>query len=226
MPRAGLTPQIVAQAAAALVDRDGPAALTITRVADELGVRPPSLYNHVDHRDALERLVALDGIDRLADGCRTAVMGRALGDGLRELAHAYRAFATSHPGTYQLTQRSRPGDTDYEVRAARVLEPILALLSGYGLPEPDLIHAARTLRSALHGFVTLEQHVGFGLDIDVSTSFDWMLDALERSLESPPPADARPAPPPAAVSPLPTKAHRWTRADPPDVDREPGRHRR
>jgi len=184
MPRAGLTPQVVAQAAAALVDREGAAALTITHVADDLGVRPPSLYNHIDGRDALERLVALDGIDRLADTCRTAVMGRSLGAALRALAHAYRAFAVTHPGVYQLTQRARPGDASYERKAARLLEPVLALLSGYGLPQADRVHAARTLRSALHGFVMLEQQSGFGLDIDGDLSFEWMLHTIERGLAS------------------------------------------
>lgn len=185
MARAGLTPPVIAEAAAGLVDRDGPAGLTITRVADELGVRPPSLYNHVDGRDALERLVALDGIDRLAEACRAAVMGRAHGAALRALAHAYRDYAAAHPGTYQLTQRARPGDAAYETRAARLVEPVMALLSAYGLPETELVHAARTLRSALHGFVLLEQRSGFGLDIDIDASFDWMLNALEHSLTSP-----------------------------------------
>ena len=84
-------------------------------------------------------------------------------------------------------QRSRPGDPAYEARAARLLEPVLALLSGYGLPDADLVHAARTLRSALHGFVTLELHAGFGLDLNVGDSFDWMLDTLERGLVPRPP---------------------------------------
>jgi AcrR family transcriptional regulator len=187
MPRAGLTPQVVTRAASSLVDREGPDALTITRVADDLGVRPPSLYNHIDGRDGLERLVALDGIDRLADACRAAVMGRSLGTAVRALAHAYRAFATAHPGVYLLLQRVRPEDTEYGARAARLLEPVLAMLSGYGLGGPDRVHAARTVRSALHGFVTLEQQSGFGLDVDVDDSFEWLLDALERGVTSPTP---------------------------------------
>jgi AcrR family transcriptional regulator len=182
MPRAGLTPQGVVQTAAVLVDRDGSDTLTLSRVADELGVRPPSLYNHIDGIEALERLVALDGIDRLAEACRAAIMGRARDDALRALATAYRAFANAHPGVYQLTQRARPGDTEYEAKAARLLEPVLALLTGYGLPDTEVIHAARALRSAIHGFVTLEQRSGFGLDVSIDDSFDWMLAALERGL--------------------------------------------
>lgn len=182
MPRAGLTPHAVARAAASLLDREGRAALTLARVADDLGVKSPSLYNHIDNLGALERLVALDGIDRLADACRAAAMGRAGADGFRALAHAYRAFALAHPGVYPLTQVSRPGDGEYEAKAARLLEPVLAILAGFGLPQAELVHAARAVRSALHGFAVLENDAGFGLDVDVDHSFEWMLDTIERAL--------------------------------------------
>lgn len=111
MPRAGLTPVVIARAAAALVDRDGPATLTLARVAQELDVRPPSLYNHVDGLPGLERLVALDGLEQLAEECRAALLGRSGADGLRAMARAYRAFVVAHPGVYPLTQVARPADT-------------------------------------------------------------------------------------------------------------------
>lgn len=182
MPRTGLNPSVIARAAATLVDHEGPAALSLARVADELGVRPPSLYSHVDGLAALERLVALDGIARLAEVCRDALLGRSGTDGLRAMAHAYRAFARAHPGVYQLAQVARPGDAEYEKRAGRLLEAVFAVLSGSGVPDADLVHAARTVRSALHGFVVLETQAGFGLDVDVDESFAWSLTALERSL--------------------------------------------
>ncbi|MDQ8046362.1 MAG: TetR family transcriptional regulator, partial [Patulibacter sp.] len=52
-PRAGLDPGRVADAAVAIADRDGLDGVTIARVAAELGVKGPSLYNHVASRDAL-----------------------------------------------------------------------------------------------------------------------------------------------------------------------------
>jgi len=184
MPRVGLTPRRIARAAAELVDRQGAESLSLAEVANALGVRPPSLYNHVGGLGALQRLVALDGLDQLADLCRAAVMGRAGEDALGALARAYRAFAVAHPGVYALTQISRPGDPDYERRAQRVLEPVLALLAGFGLPEGELIHAARAVRSGLHGFATLETRGGFGLDVDLDESFAWMVTSLQRALRS------------------------------------------
>jgi len=182
MPRAGLTTRGVVAAAAGITDREGLSALTVTRVAEAVDVKPPSLYNHVDGLQALVRLVALDGIDRLAEVCRTAVMGRSGSDGLKALARAYQAFALKHPGVYPLTQIARPDDADFTAAARRVVEPVLALLAGFGLPDAELVHAARTVRSVLHGFVMLQTQSGFGLNVSVDESFEWMLDALERGL--------------------------------------------
>lgn len=186
MPRAGLTPSAIVRAAASLVDSEGPATLSLARVAGELGVRPPSLYSHVGGLAGLERLVALDGIERLAEECRAALLGRSGADGLRAMARAYRAFAVAHPGVYPLTQVARPGDAEYEARAGRLLDAVFALLAGFGLPEADLIHAARAVRSALHGFALLETQAGFGLDVDLDESFAWLLGSIERSLTATP----------------------------------------
>lgn len=186
MPRSGLNPTVIARVAAALVDNEGPAALSLARVADELGVRPPSLYSHVDGLAALERLVALDGIERLAGACRDALLGRSGADGLRAMANAYRAFAHTHPGVYQLAQVARPADAEYEQRASRLLEAVFAVLSGLGVQDSDLVHAARTVRSTLHGFVALETQAGFSLDVDLDESFTWSLAAMERSLATMP----------------------------------------
>jgi AcrR family transcriptional regulator len=182
MARAGLTKAAVVEAAAALVDREGVAALTLLRVAGHFGVRSPSLYHHVDGLEALRREVALAGVAELGEMCRSAVMGRSGADGLRVVAAADREFALSHPGVYPLTQVARPGDAGYEEVAGRLLEPVLALLSGFGLAGDDLIHAARAVRSALHGFTLLEVQSGFGLDVDRNDSFDWMVALVERGL--------------------------------------------
>jgi AcrR family transcriptional regulator len=182
MPRAGLSPEVVTRTATEIVNREGGNALTLARVAAELGVRSPSLYNHVDGLEALERSVALSGIDQLAEICRSAVMGRSGLDALRELATAYRSFARNQPGVYAHTQIARPDDSEFGERTQRVLEPVVAVMSGFGLKGDELIHAARTLRAALHGFASLENGRGFGLDVDVDVSFGWMVEAFGRGL--------------------------------------------
>ncbi len=67
MSRRTLDTQQVVESAAALADAEGLDAVTLTRVAEHLGVRQPALYRHVDSFDALIRALGLRGRGILAD---------------------------------------------------------------------------------------------------------------------------------------------------------------
>ena len=185
MPRAGLSTTAVVDAAAAVADAEGLEAVTLARIADSVGVRTPSLYNHVAGLDDVRRHLALRGVAELAAAMRDAAVGRARDDALIATAHAYRAYATRHPGRYAATQRA-PAEADPELSqaAAAAVETLLSILRGYGLHDDDAIHAARAVRSALHGFVTLETGGGFGLPVALDETFDRMVAALARGLAS------------------------------------------
>ena len=69
------------------------------------------------------------------------------------------------------------------VRAAAVVGVVLAVLRGYELTGDEAIHAARSVRSALHGFVTLELDAGFGIPLDLDESFARLITTLDRGLQ-------------------------------------------
>jgi AcrR family transcriptional regulator len=184
-PRRGLSRAVVVDTAARLADRDGFDALTLGAVAVQLGVRPPSLYNHVDGLRGLRRDLGLRGVDEMGERLRDAAVGRAGEDALVALAAAYREFAGERPGLYAALQRAPdPGDAELIDAAERLLRPVLAVLAGYGLEGAAAIHAARTLRSALHGFVELERLGGFGIDLDPDESFRWMVASLSAGMRA------------------------------------------
>jgi AcrR family transcriptional regulator len=183
MPRAGLSTASVVAAAAGIADAEGLDALTLARLAATVGVRTPSLYNHVGSLDDVRRRVALVAVRELAETMRDAAVGRAGEDALIAVAAAYRDYAHRHPGRYAATQRA-PAAADDEMAAAAgaAVGVLLAILRGYGLEGDDAIHAARTVRSALHGFVALEAGGGFGLSVDLDESFERMVATLARGL--------------------------------------------
>ena len=187
MPRAGLSTAAVVTAAAEIADAEGLDRLTLARVAAAAGVRTPSLYNHVESLDDVRRRVALLALVDLADALRDAAVGRAGDDALAAMAEAYRAYARRHPGRYAATQRA-PAEGDEEMRAAAkgAVDVVLAILRGYGLEGDDAIHAARAVRSALHGFVALEAGGGFGIPVDLDESYARMVRALARGLRDAP----------------------------------------
>jgi AcrR family transcriptional regulator len=185
MARRGLSRAVVTETAGRLADRDGYDALTLGAVAAELGVRPPSLYNHVDGLPGLRRSLALQGLAELGVAIRDAAVGRAGDDALAALAEAYRDYAGRRPGVYPALQRApEPGDAELAAAGERLLAPVFAVLAGYGLRDTAAIHAARALRSAMHGFVELERAGGFGIDLDVAASYRWMVTAFSAGLRS------------------------------------------
>lgn len=193
MPRQGLDTRRVVEQAAAIADADGLGEVTLARLAADLGVRAPSLYNHVDGRAGLLRLLALQSINELADALRDAAVGRSGAEALTAIAHAYRHYAHEHPGRYTATL-SAPGPDDAELAAAgrRAIDVILTILAGWGLDGEAALHRVRVVRAALHGFVAIEAEGGFGLPLDLDTSFNLLLATVIAGLEQHAPIGDRP----------------------------------
>lgn len=181
MPRAGLDADSVVAAAATLADADGLHQLTLARLAAALGIRTPSLYAHIDGLDDLRARLGARGAWELAATLQRAAAGCARGDALRAIALAYREYAHAHPGTYAAMQRA-PDSEEFEAAGAAVVGPIRAVLRGYGLEGEAAIHAVRAIRSALHGFVSLEREAGFGLPIDIDCSYANLIAMLDAGL--------------------------------------------
>jgi AcrR family transcriptional regulator len=198
--KAGLTLDDVVAAAAALADRDGLDAVTLSRIARDLGVRPPSLYAHVDGLPGLRRLLALRAAALIRDALSTATAGRRGGAALRCAGSAFRDVILSHPGLYAATLPAPGPDDDPELYAALAAasRPVEDAAAAAGLRGTAAVDATRALRAAVHGFARLEQAGGFGRPVDVTGSFDAMLDALVTGLVATPdrlPAPGRPTAP-------------------------------
>jgi hypothetical protein len=62
---------------------------------------------------------------------------------------------------------------------------VFAVMRGYGLEGEDAVHGARAVRSALHGFISLEERGGFRMDADPAETWRRMLTMLDRGLREP-----------------------------------------
>ena len=182
MPRAGLDAEAVVTAAAALADEQGLAQLTLARLAAALGIRPPSLYPHVDGLADLRARLGARGAWEMAAALQAAAGGRAGADALRAVADAYRAYAHAHPGTYTASQVAIDREENQAAGAVAV-GVFLAVLNGYGITGDAAIHAVRAVRSALHGFVALEREGGFGIALSVDESFATLVRMLDAGLQ-------------------------------------------
>jgi AcrR family transcriptional regulator len=183
VPRRGLNTEQVVDAAARLAD-DGLETVTLARLAQELDVRAPSLYNHVDGRPGLLRLISLRGLNQLTGAISAAAVGRSGVAALSSAALAYRDFARANPGLYEATLAAPPGgDPELQAAAERLLGLIAAILTEWRLEGDELIDAIRVIRSGLHGFVTLERRGGFAMPRDLDASYDRLIATLVAGLD-------------------------------------------
>jgi AcrR family transcriptional regulator len=185
MPRAGLNRDAVIDAASSIADKEGLDAVTPARLGAVLGVKPPSLYKHVDGIDDVRRGLALRGLREAEARLQRATVGKSRDDALLALARAYRQFAKDRPGLYAASLRAaKPGEKEIAAAGEAVLGIVLAVLAGYKVSGNDALHAVRGFRAIIHGFVSLDAAGGFRLALDLDESLSRLILAFARDLES------------------------------------------
>jgi len=182
MPKVGLSPAAVLDAAIAVVDADGAQALSLAAVAAKTGVATPSLYKHVAGLPELRRLIGQRVMEEITERLTQAVMGRSGDDAVAALMTAMRSYVNEHPQRYALMPLQPLGDPFLRAAGERMLAVTLAVLRGYDLTGAAAIHAARRLRATLHGFASLEAAGGFGLPEDLDESFAELVAMVTASL--------------------------------------------
>lgn len=186
--RVGLDRKAVVLAAIDIVDREGPAALTMARLAADLGIRAPSLYAHVAGQTGLRRELWFWAVTDLGDRLRDSVMGRSGEDAFVTFATAFRDYARQYPGRYQLTlEPPVPLDDEALATGRRANGAFQAVIRSFGLDGAEAVHSGRALRAAIHGFVALEARYAMSAE-SIDESFERMLRMLARGLTPAPEA--------------------------------------
>jgi len=131
MLRSGLNRTRVVEEAEQIAGEVGLPSLTLTVLAERLGVRQPSLYKHIDGLPGLHRCISVRSRTQLADVLACATVGRHRGDAVTAMAHSYRGWALAYPGRYAAAQPApAPGDLEDEAASNAVVEVLADVFGG------------------------------------------------------------------------------------------------
>lgn len=147
--RPGLSARTIATAAVGIADADGLDAISMRRLAAELGVSAMAAYRHVSGKDDVVELMVdlVYGEVDIPDGAGWRETMRALASGIR-------ALVLKHPW---LTRLSAPQSV-YELTPNRLAldERALAALRGLGLDADTTMSVCRTVAAYVHGATSAE----------------------------------------------------------------------
>lgn len=148
--REPLTRDRVIEAALRVMDEEGLDAVSMRRVAREVGVEAMSLYHHVEDKEDL-----LDGI------CEHIMAGFEFPDPVDDWvenckrgARAWRRLLQAHPAVMRLLAEQR-GPTR-SIDSMRPMEFALRILRGSGLSDRDTAQAFHAFGGYIQGFVIME----------------------------------------------------------------------
>jgi TetR/AcrR family tetracycline transcriptional repressor len=144
-----ITREALAAAGLTVLRRDGFDALSMRKVAAELGVRAASLYWHVRDKEELLDLLA----DHLLWDARKLTTQGAWDANLRAMAVAYRCHLHANRDAARvMAGRLAPGPN-----LLYVLDTMLGWLRSAGFSAADAARATRALATHVQGFVLQEQ---------------------------------------------------------------------
>ncbi|RVX46771.1 TetR family transcriptional regulator [Nonomuraea polychroma] len=151
-PSQPLSRGLVLEAAIRVADRGGVEAITMRRVAQELGVEAMSLYHHVPNKDAI-----LDGVvDMVFAAIKLPrVECDDWRDAIRARASSARAVLSQHSWALGLMDsRHNPGPA-----TLRHHDAVLGVLREAGFTLPMAAHAVSLIDSYIAGFVLQEANL-------------------------------------------------------------------
>jgi AcrR family transcriptional regulator len=168
----------IVDAARRILEEQGPEALSMRNVAAEIGIRAPSLYEHIADKRSLESAIIAAGLSE--QGVALAGALHASADPLTEMTGIWRQWALTHPHLYRLIyvrdlDRDDPAVAAGERAAA---EPMWALCGGD-------VAGARVIWAFAHGMVQLELSDRFPPGADIEVLWRRGLEALRGLLPDP-----------------------------------------
>ncbi|WP_416462473.1 TetR-like C-terminal domain-containing protein [Sphingomonas sp. VDB2] len=169
--------ETVLVAAASILRNDGPAALTLRRVAQDVGASTKVIYTTFGGKDGLFDALYLRSYAGLQAAMEMASSAQDAETRLRSICDAYRDYALAEPGFYNVMYgdlgRSWQAPPESRAQAGqtfRILREAVAAMRP-SCPSDNVIQITRQLWAAMHGLVSLQMRGLLSDEEDFDTLF-------------------------------------------------------
>ncbi|WP_406113093.1 TetR/AcrR family transcriptional regulator [Streptomyces sp. NBC_01014] len=161
----------ILETAGRMAEAEGWRAVTIRRIAAEIGYSTPVIYQHFPSKEAVLHTLLGQANGELAERMRAAVAGEPASRGPHLAATAYLEFARSRPSLYQLISGAPGTDVDASTRRAAAADVITftrqligAWAAETAAEPPSIEDACDLLWGTLHGLASIGSIEDIGFD--------------------------------------------------------------
>jgi AcrR family transcriptional regulator len=154
----------IASVALTILEKEGPEAVSMRRVAEAVGITPMAIYHHFPSREALLNTITDREFDKLLSYMQARPLHGPLEDRLLAVMAAYVDYAFAQPRIFDFVfSRPRPGarqyPKDFRARRSPTLNLIADLLAAEmeqgSLKKEDVWEVAFALWAHVHGYIML-----------------------------------------------------------------------
>lgn len=154
----------IASVALAILEKEGPEAVSMRRVAEAVGITPMAIYHHFPSRESLLNTITDREFDRLLSSMQARPLQGTLEDRLLAVMAVYVDYALAQPRIFDFVfSRPRPGarqfPKDFRARRSPTLNLIADLLATEmkqgSLKKEDVWEVAFALWAHVHGYIML-----------------------------------------------------------------------
>lgn len=185
MARTGLDTNMVIHRAAQLVNEVGLENITLKMLADDLGVKSPSLYNHIGGLEDLKMQLMIYGWKEMEQRIIQSVIGISGYDAIKAGCHAFYEYATENPGLFNaMLWYNKFQNTETMEATSGLFSVLFKVTSSLNISEENCNHIIRTLRGFLEGFSLLVNNEAFGNPISIAESFELSLNVLIEGIKT------------------------------------------
>ena len=185
MGRIGVDVDKITETAAKIANEAGYENITLKMIADELGIKTPSLYNHIDGLEDVKRLLMIYGWKQMEERMIQSAIGVAGYDAIKAGCYAFYEYATENPGVFNAMLWYNKFQNEDTMEATSGLFVVLFKITfSLNISEENCNHIIRTLRGFLEGFSLLVNNGAFGNPISIAESFELSLNVLIEGMKT------------------------------------------
>lgn len=162
-----------------IANQKGLSSISLKVIAEELGIKTPSLYNHIESLDDLLRGVAHVGMREMNDKMKESVIGKIGDESIIVVGVEYFKYIIVNPGIYEVIQWvgwHRNDETNFILSDYQEL--LKKLIRSCNFREEKIEDILTLITSIFHGYSSLELAKALEDKEDVLLKFEENLDVV------------------------------------------------